>query len=252
MGKIVSFEGNVARLSAKTRTLGTKQVRDLARQVESDAREIFGDKVRVEMAGALYWMKSMNDLLGQGQRWSFLAAGLMVLASLMVGLRSVKLGLVSILPNIFPVFVTLALMGFGGMYMDMPLMSFSAIVIGVVVDDTVHFLFRYREEFRVSGSYEEALRATLFSVGRPMIFTTLTLTLGFGVLALSDLSGVAKFGGLAGFAFVWALLADLFFVSALMLTLRPLGREGDKAADTPYPARERRVQPSGAARGERA
>ena len=88
-------------------------------------------------------------------------------------------------------------MGVSGIYMDMPLMSFSAIIIGVVVDDTIHFLFHYRESFARTGSYEKALEETLLSTGRPMLFTTMTMLCGFSVLLFLDMVGVVKFGGSA-------------------------------------------------------
>ena len=225
MDKVVSFKNDIARLTAKTMTLGTKNVRELSLQMDDSAHELFGGEVDVEMAGHLSWVKSMNDLLGQGQRKSFLTAIVVISLIIAVSLRSVRLGLVSIFPNVFPVIMTLGFMGFQGLYMDMPLMSFSAIVIGVAVDDTIHFLFRFRREFRECTSYARALRKTLHSTGRPLTFTTLTLSAGFGVLLFSDLAGVAKFGGLAGFAFMWALLADFFFVPSLLLVFKPLGRE---------------------------
>lgn len=224
LDKLISFDGRVARLTAKTRTLGTGEVRRMSEDLAAFAEEVFADTVTVRMAGRLDWIKSMNDLLADGQRQSFLAALLVVSAIMCFALASLRLGLLSMLPNIFPVLVTLGLMGVAGIHMDMPLMSFSAIIIGVVVDDTIHFLFHYREAFARTGSYECALEETLLSTGRPMLFTTITLLGGFSVLLLSNMSGVAKFGGLGCFAFGWALLADFFLVPAILLTFKPLRR----------------------------
>lgn len=224
LDKLISFDGRVARLTAKTRTLGTGEVRRMSEDLAAFAEEVFADTVTVRMAGRLDWIKSMNDLLADGQRQSFLAALLVVSAIMCFALVSLRLGLLSMLPNIFPVLVTLGLMGVAGIHMDMPLMSFSAIIIGVVVDDTIHFLFHYREAFARTGSYECALEETLLSTGRPMLFTTITLLGGFSVLLLSNMSGISKFGGLGCFAFGWALLADFFLVPAILLTFKPLRR----------------------------
>lgn len=225
LDKLLSFKNDVARLTVKTTTLGTKQLRELANFVELRSKEIFGTTATVEMAGHLYWMKAMNDLLGAGQKQSFLTAIIIITLLMTLCLRSLKLGVLSIIPNIFPVLITLGLMGLTGMYMDMPLMSFSAIIIGVAVDDTIHFLFRFKKEFTRHASYSNAIESTLLSVGKPLLFTTVTLALGFSVLSFSDLTGVAKFGGLACFAFSWALLADFFFVPSLLLIFKPLGEE---------------------------
>ena len=157
----------MARLTAKTRTLGTGDVRRLSEDVAAFSRDVFGDTVKVSMAGNLDWTKSMNDLLADGQRQSFLAALLVVSVIMCFALGSFRLGLLSMLPNIFPVFVTLGLMGVsGGFAWTCRSMSFSAIIIGVVVDlNTIHFLFHYRESFARTGSYEKALEETLLSTG---------------------------------------------------------------------------------------
>ena len=225
LDKLVGFDYDIARLTVKTRNLSTADVRCFMRDVEDFSRKTFDDSVSVEMTGALTWVKALNDKIGEGVKYSFTAVLFAVAALMMIFLRSVKLGLISMIPNVFPVLITLGLMGFSGIYLDMPIMCCSAVIIGVAVDDTIHFFRRYRREFKGLGDYTQALRATLSTVGRPITFTTMTLILGFGVMTLSDLSGWRHFGFLAGFAFLWAYLADFFLCPALILLLKPLGPE---------------------------
>jgi predicted RND superfamily exporter protein len=135
------------------------------------------------------------------------------------------------IPNVFPVLISLGLMGFAGVYMSIPLMILSPIIIGVAVDDTIHFFMRYRREFNRTGTYEGALKATLSTVGRPIMFTTMTLVLGFSVFGLSDMYNVTQFGLLAAFAFLWALLADFFLAPAMMLLFKPLGEENGQVVE---------------------
>jgi predicted RND superfamily exporter protein len=233
LDKMASFDNRVARLTAKTRTLDTRQVRLLSEDIAAFSRDLFGPGVRVTVSGSLDWTRSMNDLLLDGQRQSFIAALISVSLLMCLTLRSLRLGILSMIPNIFPVFMTLGFMGFAGIYMDMQLMCFSAFIIGVVVDDTIHFLFHYREEFEKTRSYEQALRETFATTGRPLLFTSLTLFSGFAVLLFSDVTGVMKFGGLACFAFSLALAADFFIMPAILLLFRPLdglsrGKPGGK------------------------
>ena len=225
LDKLVGFDYDIARLTVKTRTLSTADVRKFMRDVEDFSRKTFDDSVSVEMTGALTWVKALNDKIGEGVKYSFTAVLFAVAALMIIFLRSVKLGLISMIPNVFPVLITLGLMGFAGIYLDMPLMCCSAVIIGVAVDDTIHFFRRYRREFKGLGDYTQALRATLSTVGRPITFTTMTLILGFGVMTLSDISGWRNFGFLSGFAFLWAYLADFFFCPALILLFKPLGPE---------------------------
>ena len=223
--KLVTFDQDLARLTARTRTLDTRDARHFVTDVRSFVDHELDIDATVEFTGMLAWVRAMNDLIGTGQKRSFLAAFAAITVIMMIVLRSPGLGLISMLPNVFPVLISMGLMGLAGIYMDMAMMTFAAVIIGVAVDDTIHFFVRYRWEFERCGGYEAALKATLTTVGRPITFTTLTLTLGFAVLTLSDMRGLVHFGLLAGFAFSWALLADFFFAPAMLLLTRPLGPE---------------------------
>ena len=225
LDKLVSFDYDIARLTARTKTLDTKDVRRFITDVKDFAQKNFGPAVKVEITGYAGWFKKLNDLVGEGQRQSFITALIVITLVLTVVMGSLRLGLISMVPNVFPVLITLGLMGFAGIYMDTPLMSFSAVIIGVAVDDTIHFMMRFRREFERLGNYTDSLRATLSTAGRPITFTTITLVLGFSVLAFSNVSGIVKFGLLSSFAFLWALLADFFFMPAFLLLLKPLGPE---------------------------
>jgi len=140
LDKLVGFDYDIARLTVKTRTLCTADVRKFMRDVEDFSRKTFDDSVSVEMTGALTWVKALNDKIGEGVKYSFIAVLFAVGALMIIFLRSVKLGLISMIPNVFPILITLGFMGFAGIYLDMPLMCCSAIIIGVAVDDTIHFL----------------------------------------------------------------------------------------------------------------
>ncbi|MEA1991303.1 MAG: hypothetical protein U9N58_03785 [Thermodesulfobacteriota bacterium] len=99
--------------------------------VEDFSRKTFDDSVSVEVTDALSWVKALNDKMGEGVKYSFTAVLFAVTALMMSFLRSVKLGLISMIPTVFPVLITLGLMGLAGIYLDMPLMCCSAVIIGV-------------------------------------------------------------------------------------------------------------------------
>ena len=168
--------------------MGTADDRRFMRDVEDFSRKTFDKSVNIEMTGIMPALKELNDRMGERLKYSFIAVLFAVAVLMMIFLRSVKLGLISMIPNVFPVIITLGVMGFAGINLDMPLMCCSAIIIGVAVDGTIHFFRRYRREFVASGSYLQALGSSLGTVGRPITFTTMTLILGFGVMMLSDIS----------------------------------------------------------------
>ena len=225
LDKQVSFNYDIARLNVRTKSLNTKDVRTFMSDIDRFVKENLDPSIKVEYTGVMSWLKAMSDYVGQGQKRCFILAFSAITCMMIIALRSFKLGLISMIPNVFPVLISLGLMGFGKIFLSVPLMIMAPIIIGVAVDDTIHFFTRYRREFNRIGTYEGALKATLLTVGRPIMFTTTTLIVGFSVFGLSNLYTTAQFGLTAGFAFLWALLADFFLAPAMMLLFKPLGEE---------------------------
>ncbi len=219
------FLYDIARLTIKSPSLDTADARILMADIQREIKTLFGDEVEVVISGGMSRYLELNDILYVGQRHSFIAALLAISCVMMVVLRSVKLGLLSMIPNIFPVFLTMGFMGLVGYYLDVITISYAAVIIGVAVDDSIHFFTRFRQEFARLGRYRDALDATYLSVGRPLTQTTIVLVLGNLVLMMSSLLGFFKLGLLFGFAFSVALLADLLFAPSLIFLLRPLGKE---------------------------
>ncbi len=226
----VGFLYDIARLTIKAPSIDTADARRLSLDLQQKIKTLFGDDVQVVISGGMANYIELTDILYDGQRHSFIAALLAISVVMMLVLRSVRLGLLSMIPNIFPVFFTMGFLGLVGYYLDVITVSYAAVIIGVAVDDSIHFFTRFRQEFSVSGRYVEALRATYLTVGRPLTQTTIVLVIGNLMLMFSSLLGFFKLGMLFGVAFTMALLADLFFAPPLIMLLKPLGKE---TADTP-------------------
>lgn len=225
LDKMLSFDGSIARINARTTALGTAEARTLRTDILNVADDLFADGVTVETTGSLDMSVALTDNIASGQNASFALAFSVIGLIMIWAMRSVKLGMISMMPNVFPVLMVLGLLGVTGIYMDTVVMSVSAMIIGVAVDDTIHFFIRLRREFEKTGDYESAIRETIIGAGRPLLFTTLTLSLGFSVLMISAMMGWVKIGALAGFAFACALLADLLFAPALVLIFKPFDQK---------------------------
>jgi predicted RND superfamily exporter protein len=225
----VGFTYDMARLSLKTKSLDTSESRKLHSDMRAKIHELFGEgQVEIVESGSMARYLAMNDILYEGQRNSFIAALLVITLVMVFVLHSFKLGLISMVPNVFPVFLTMGFMGLVGYYMDVITISFAAVIIGVAVDDTIHFFTRFKTEFGRIGNYKEALRETLSTVGRPITFTTMVLILGNAAFMMSCLLAFFKLGVLFGVAFLAAYLADIYFAAALILLLKPLGPEREQ------------------------
>jgi len=230
LDRLVGFTYDQARLTLRLKSLSTSEAREISDFMHAAIDELFPDgEASILEAGGIRHVLALNDILFEGQRNSFLAALSVITLVMIIVLRSVKLGLISMIPNVAPVFVTMGFMGLMGLYLDVITISFAAVIIGVAVDDTIHFFTRFKVEFNKSGNYKDALQNTLGSVGRPITFTTMVLVIGNGVFLFSCLLGFFKLGLLFGFAFLWALLADFFFSPALIMVLKPLGPEREGA-----------------------
>ena len=225
LDKQVSFNYGIARLNVRTKSLDTQDIRTFMADINQFVKQHLDPAIRVKYTGTMSMMRALSDLVASGQIKSFGLAFIAIACMMTMILRSFKLGLISMVPNLFPVLIGLGLMGYTGIYLSFPLMIFAPIIIGVAVDDTIHFFVRYRREFNRLGTYEKALKATLFTVGRPIMFTTITLVAGFSVFVLSDMSNIGHFGLVSSFAIFGALLADFFMASAILLLFKPLGPE---------------------------
>jgi predicted RND superfamily exporter protein len=143
--------------------------------------------------------------------------------------RSFKTGLLSMVPNVWPILLTLGAMGWLGIPLDYNKIMIATVAMGIAVDDTIHFISRYHHEFDVSRSYSQALAAAMADVGHAVFVTSLVLVLGFLVNVFSVLDASAKSGILLATTIATALLADLLLTPALVLTLKPFGPEGRRA-----------------------
>jgi predicted RND superfamily exporter protein len=201
--------------------LSANQLSKLLQRMNRLADETMGNLGSIEASGYLPLYTRIIDYVMTSQIRSFaLALGLIFLI-LLVGLRSVRLAVISTLANLFPVSVMFALMGFADIDLDIATAGIAAIVIGVSVDDTVHFLWAWREAERRGMGWDEALVYAYDRAARPAVITSILLVAGYAVLMAGAGATVFYFGLLTTVAAVAALAGDLVL---LPLLLKPFTR----------------------------
>ncbi len=151
----------------------------------------------------------------------FLAIGLMFL----ILFRSLKLALIGIAPNVLAAGSVLGLMGWLGLPLDLMTITVAAITVGIAVDDTIHYIHRFRVEFAKDQNYHDTMHRCHQSIGRAMFYTSLTIIIGFSILVLSNFMPTIYFGLLTGFAMLIALLSALTLLPKLILLIKPFGPE---------------------------
>ena len=135
--------------------------------------------------------------------------------------RSVRVGLVSMVPNVIPLAFTLGFMGLAGITLRTSTLIIFAISLGIAVDDTIHYITRFREEVRRTGDYTGSMHRTLRTAGRAIVLTTLIMISGFIVFLSSNFKASKDFGLLASVTLGTALLGSLLFLPVTLNMLRP-------------------------------
>ncbi|MDG1479965.1 MAG: MMPL family transporter [Myxococcota bacterium] len=186
---------------------------------ELEALAQLPEGVTLTASGYLPLYVQMMDYIVRSQLTSFGLAFLIIFALVGLLFGSLRMAMISIPANLLPVLMTLGLMGILGIRLDVATVTIAAIVLGLVVDDTVQFLYRYRHERSRHRSEAEAVSQAVRVAGRPMAITTIVLALGFCVLGLASVKSVAWFGLLLAFALVSALLSDLLVIPAFLVML---------------------------------
>jgi len=183
--------------------------------------QALGETATIRPSGYLPLYCQIIDYVVESQISSFTLAFVVIFVLMVAVMRSLKLGALSVMPNVFPIFLTLGVMGIAGIHLDLATVTIAAVVIGIVVDDTIHFLYRYRSELRSNGGdHELAAERTCATAGSAMTATTMILAAGFLTLCLAGVKSVIYFGLLTSIAMVAGLLGDLIILPALLVTLR--------------------------------
>lgn len=178
-----------------------------------------------------------NNLLQSLYRSQILTLGFVfvsILIMFMFLFRSVYLAILALIPNMLAAGLILGIMGWFGIPLDVMTITIAAIVIGIAVDDAIHYIHRFQVEFRTSRDYFSTVRTCHGSIGRAMYYTSLTITFGFSILVLSNFIPTIYFGLLVGLAMLAALMGNLSLLAALIVIFKPLG-PGTSTGISPRP-----------------
>ncbi len=189
---------------------------DLVQAINDAARDILGEHASIQTTGLVkLWLRTIDAMLASTFRSYTIA--LMVIAPLMILLiGSVRLGLLSLIPNLAPIIMGMAIMAGLGIHFDMFTMMIGTITIGIAVDDTIHFMHGFRRRYRAGGNVTEAVRGTLLTTGRALLVTSLVLCSGFAVQLFGEMQGTRNVGLITAITILAALLADIVLSPALV------------------------------------
>lgn len=199
---------------------------DAARVVE---KRLEG-RASFQVTGLMTLLADIFDAVIVSMGRSYVFAICVITPLMMLLLGSLRRGLVSMVPNLLPILAVLAVMGWADIAIDTTTMLIGAMVIGIAVDDTIHFMHKFHRYFEQTGDLETAVTETLRTTGSALLFTTLVLVVGFAVFGLSEMANIRAFGLLSAFAAAVALLADLLVAPALLTVVEGARRRNRRAS----------------------
>ena len=213
--------GQTARITTFMKDIGTEKMQQIEEDIYNKAQKLFpSDKYEVKITGKAYLFTKGTNYLASNLIWS-LALAILLIATIMAYMfRSFKMIVVSLIPNLLPLLITAGLMGYFGIPLKPSTILVFSIAFGISVDDTIHFLAKYRLElvarnWKISKSVYGALRET----GISMFYTSVVLLSGFSVFLLSSFGGTKALGGLISTTLLFAMMTNLILLPSLLLAL---------------------------------
>lgn len=227
LSDFVSLDSSTAALKLRLAMAASHELGEVVEQMESyiEQHPIAASTVQTTGMGLL-WVK-IGEYIINTQVTSYLLVfvAIFVLVSLVFG--SIKVGAVSMIPNLAPIFVCMGVMGWMGVPLDHYKIMLGTIALGIAVDDTIHLITRFRSRFLSVGRYDKAMARCLRDVGPALIITTLILVGAFASYMISEMLTLASFGILLGSSITLALLADLYLLPCLITKMQLFGPEFD-------------------------
>lgn len=240
---LVSDDYSRSHISLNIYNAGSYQYQRFFEEISQEIDEVFGPlesefpELEVYLTGSMALLMRMADEVANSQFSSFTFAIAVISVIMILTLGSFQGGIMAMIPNMIPALLGFGLMGLLGIALDTDTLLIAPLIIGIAVDDTIHFMTHYRVELIRTGSISESLVSTIRDVGQAVMFTTMVLGLGFALLSFSDYLGMAKMGFFGSAAIFVALLCDLFLIPAMIIIFKPTF--GVKDADTRIHFREK-------------
>ena len=217
----IDKDNQVTRVSFRMTDIGSKEMDVLLSEIRPKIDAIFSpEEYNISLTGtSVMFLKGTNYLVEN--LLTSLTLAIILIASLMsVLFSSVRMVLVSLVPNLLPLLTTAGLMGFFGIPIKPSTILIFSIAFGISVDDTIHFLAKYRQELKLQKwNIKEAVYMALRETGVSMIYTSIILFFGFGVFTVSSFGGTIALGILVSVTLLFAMMADLVLLPSLLLSL---------------------------------
>jgi len=238
LARVAANDFSRAQITIKLQSISSDVVLQQVEQADTLARAAFaGTSISAVTTGSGRLFSTLDHYLVASQLSSFATAFVTVFAVIFVVFRSARFGALTIVPNVLPVLAVLGVMGYLDISMNVATVMLASVALGVVDDDTIHFINRYRREVAAGATTDEAIQTATAHEGRASLTTALINSCGFGALLLSEYRPTAWFGGLLALTLAVAFLAEVFILPAtIKLTPGLFGAEALRGRPAHGPA----------------
>jgi predicted RND superfamily exporter protein len=222
----ISIEDNEARISLRIIDSQENLRRnDLINKINYDLQNELGiEKDRYKLAGVLILFNNLLQSLFKSQILTLGLVMIGIFSMFIVLFKNIKLSLIGVVPNFIAAFFILGIIGILGIPLDMMTITIAAITIGIAVDNSIHYIYRFKEEFDNLKDYEKTLKTCHSTVGTAILNTSITIIFGFSILVLSKFIPTIYFGVFTGLAMLLAMISVLTLLPSLILLFKPFGK----------------------------
>jgi len=219
---LVNFDYTKARISGRVKDIDSRRATEIINDINNYIMIHMPNYINVEITGTTFLALATNNYLVNDLITSFMAAFILITVLMTILFKSLPITLISIIPNTIPMLAMAAIMGYFDILLRPPTAMAFAVAFGIAVDDTIHYLTRFRMELPALGwHYRDANDKTIMTTGLAMMTTTGILVAGFLIVIFSSFRPTADFGLLAAATIFVALIIDLTFLPALLGLIKP-------------------------------
>lgn len=220
LSRYLNFDYSKLRVTALTEDAGSRRINQIRDEISGEIERIFPNE-DVIITGTTILNADLTDKIVYSLAWSILLALVVITAIMVLMFRDFRMILIALVPNLLPLLFVGGIMGYFNLDIKPSTAVIFTIALGIAVDDSIHYLARFRVEHIGSGAFLPSLATTTIRTGRAIIITSLILIAGFGSLVTSAFTSTTLMGLLVGATIFAAVLADLFLLPALFYWLKP-------------------------------
>ena len=220
----LSIDNNEARINVRIIDSNPNLRRaDLIEKIQNDLnQDAYLKSEQITLSGILLLYNNMLQSLFDSQIMSLGFVMLIIAAMFLILFKSIALMIIGIVPNLISALLVLGIMGIMNLPLDMMTITIAAITVGIAVDNSIHYIYRFKEELKVCKDYEKTILICHSTISKAIFFTGITVIFGFSILILSNFIPTIIFGVLTGFAMFVALIAVLTLLPRMLISFKPI------------------------------